>query len=490
MMRALYSGVSGVKVHQSRMDVIGNNIANVNTIGFKASAANFSDTYYQTTSSATGPNAEAGTAGTNAMQIGLGADLSAITCNITTIGGTQRTDRNLDLMINGEAFFIVDSAGERCFTRSGALGVDTNGTLYCTSNGATILGWQADDNGNVVKDIVSPLSVMSVDRMSSTPTPTTRVTLTGNIDQNDKQLALDETAEGYPVTVSFYDNLGNSYMAKLTLMHATNENNYTYRVSFRDLMGADGKSVLYHVDTDQYGNKTYIENEPKQFISFGGETYDYSVDVASGEISWTPETSTTILTFNGSNGDFISVGNDGDAGNTVELVFNPGGEENNPFPLQGITIDFSNLTQYSASGTTRVEALKGSGSRDNTGAGNTSGRLSGFTIQGDGKIYGVYSNGDQKLFGQIALATFANPSGLEAVGDSLYKTTLNSGDFDGIGEDPASLKGFTTGALEMSNVDLANEFTTMITTQRGFQANSRIITTSDTLLEELVNLKR
>jgi len=130
------------------------------------------------------------------------------------------------------------------------------------------------------------------------------------------------------------------------------------------------------------------------------------------------------------------------------------------------------------------------GDEEGYGSGNTSGSLSGFTIQADGKIYGVYSNGDEVIFGQIAVATFANPSGLEAIGDSLYKTTLNSGDFDGIGVDPSSVRGFTTGALEMSNVDLANEFTTMITTQRGFQANSRIITTSDTLLEELVNLKR
>lgn len=489
MMRALYSGVSGVKVHQSRMDVIGNNIANVNTIGFKGSVANFSDVYYQTTSSATGPNLETGTAGTNAMQIGLGADLAAITSNITTVGGTQRTDRNLDLMINGEAFFVVDSGGETCFTRSGALGVDTNGTLYCVSNGATILGWQADDRGNILKDTVSPLSVMADDKMTSAPTATTRARLTGNIDQNDKQVAYDETADGYPITISFYDNLGNSYMAKLNLMHADADNMHTYRVSFGDLMNSKGESMLYDVTYDELGNKTYTKKDPAQYISFGGEEYTYDVDAASGELTWTPEQSATILTFNGSTGEFMSVGAD-EAGETVELIFNPGagggGEANDPFPTQGITIDFSKLTMYG--GATKINGLKGT--EDGTGSGNTAGTLSGFTIQGDGKIYGVYSNGSETLFGQIAVATFPNPSGLEAVGDSLYKTTLNSGEFDGIGVDPSTVKGFTTGALEMSNVDLANEFTTMITTQRGFQANSRIITTSDTLLEELVNLKR
>lgn len=491
MMRALYSGVSGVKIHQSRMDVIGNNIANVNTIGFKGSVANFSDVYYQTTSSATGPNLETGTAGTNAMQIGLGADLAAITSNITTVGGTQRTDRNLDLMINGDAFFIVDAGGETCFTRSGALNVDPNGTLYCVSNGASVLGWQADDNGNIIKDTVSSLSVMSDDRMTSPPTATTKARLTGNIDQNDKQVAFDDTADGYPMTISFYDNLGNSYMAKLNLMHADADSMNTYRVSFGDLMNSKGESMLYTVDYDELGNKIYKEKNPKQYISFGDEVYDYTVDAASGEITWNPEKSNIILTFNGSTGEFMSVGKDGEeGGETVDLVFNPGaggnGEGNDPFPIQGINIDFSKITMYG--GATKINGLKGT--EDGTGSGNTAGNLSGFTIQGDGKIYGVYSNGSEKLFGQIAVATFPNPSGLEAIGDSLYRTTLNSGEFDGIGVDPATVKGFTTGALEMSNVDLANEFTTMITTQRGFQANSRIITTSDTLLEELVNLKR
>lgn len=489
MMRALYSGVSGVKVHQSRMDVIGNNIANVNTIGFKGSVANFSDVYYQTTSSATGPNLETGTAGTNAMQIGLGADLAAITSNITTVGGTQRTDRNLDLMINGDAFFIVDSGGETCFTRSGALNVDTNGTLYCVSNGATVLGWQADANGNIIKDTVSPLSVMSDDKMTSPPTATTRARLSGNIDSNDKQVAFDETAEGYPITIPFYDNLGNSYMAKLNLMHtsADSKDNHMYRVSFGDLLSSKGESMLYYVDTDDYGNKTYKPKEPKQYVSFGGQDYSYDVDEASGKVTWSPESNIT-LTFNGSTGEFVSVGTGTeDGGETVELKFNNGTTENDPFPTQGITIDFSKLTMY-GSGATKINGLKGM--EDGTGSGNTAGSLSGFTIQGDGKIYGVYNNGDEKLFGQIAVTTFPNPSGLEAVGDSLYKTTLNSGEFDGIGIDPSTVKGFTTGALEMSNVDLANEFTTMITTQRGFQANSRIITTSDTLLEELVNLKR
>lgn len=261
MMRSLFSGVSGLKVHQTKMDVIGNNIANVNTIGFKASTVNFSDVYYQTTSSASGANAETGAAGTNAMQIGLGSDVASISANISTNGGTQRTERNLDLMINGSAFFIVESGGEKFFTRSGALGVDVNGTLYNTSNGATVLGWQADAEGNIIKDNVSALSVMSADKMSSQPTATTRAVMTGNIDQNDEQVAYNDTSDGYPVTISFYDNIGNSYLAKLYLMQTGADVNNMYTVSMGDLTDSSGNSVLYTVTTDGAGNKVYTSTE-------------------------------------------------------------------------------------------------------------------------------------------------------------------------------------------------------------------------------------
>lgn len=158
------------------------------------------------------------------------------------------------------------------------------------------------------------------------------------------------------------------------------------------------------------------------------------------------------------------------------------------FPDTGVDIDFSNLTNYASNGACSVKPNRGDTSGND--AGNMAGKLNGFSIQTDGKIYGVYSNGDKKLLGQIAVATFENPSGLEAVGNSMYAASLNSGDFDGIGIDISEVGKFSIGALEMSDVDLSTEFTNMITTQRGFQANSRVITTSDTMLEELVNLKR
>ena len=163
-------------------------------------------------------------------------------------------------------------------------------------------------------------------------------------------------------------------------------------------------------------------------------------------------------------------------------------DNDSSFPIAGVDIDFSGLTMFATNGKSKVEPKRGD--RGGLNAGNEAGKLNGFTVDTQGRIFAVYDNGDNKLLGQIAFATFANPSGLEALGNGLYGATLNSGEFDGVGEEISNSGSLYVGALEMSDVDLASEFTNMITTQRGFQANSRTITTSDTLLEELINLKR
>ena len=206
------------------------------------------------------------------------------------------------------------------------------------------------------------------------------------------------------------------------------------------------------------------------------------------------------LSFNGKTGAFNTVTEAGGTATAGDVVKSLNIKINNAaagdgsdglvksFPDTGVDIDFSNLTNYASNGACSVKPNRGDASGND--AGNMAGKLNGFSIQTDGKIYGVYSNGDKKLLGQIAVATFENPSGLEAVGNSMYAASLNSGDFDGIGIDISEVGKFSIGALEMSDVDLSTEFTNMITTQRGFQANSRVITTSDTMLEELVNLKR
>lgn len=526
MMRSLWSGVSGLKVHQTKMDVIGNNIANVNTVGFRSSTVNFSDVYYQTTKSASGPNVDTGTAGTNAMQIGLGSNVAAISVNLSGTGATNRTDRGMDVMINGDAFFVVDNMGTTCFTKSGALDIDANGMLYCTTNGASVLGWGVDAEGKIRKDMVSTLTLMSPENETAAPSATRNVTLAGNIDKKDPDVAYnvgpvvgeDGTptdqvqflSDGYPISVKFFDNIGNSYTAKLGVMQVDDQTDNKYTVRILDVLDKNGSILKEAYDDNgvtKYKKVNAVVNEDGtineegagQYLKLAGKEITYTVDQVTGELTFsTPEGGDPQLWFNGYSGEFVGVGNvpaDGgdDAtvtGAALNLALNNAENPNtdSPFPIAGVEIDFSGLTMYGGSKSSKVEAKRG----DRTGAngGNAPGALNGFTINTEGKIYAVYDNGDNKLLGQLAFATFPNPSGLEALGNGLYAATLNSGEFDGIGKEITSCGSLSVGALEMSDVDLATEFTNMITTQRGFQANSRTITTSDSMLEELINLKR
>ncbi len=499
MMRSLYSGVSGLRVHQTRMDVIGNNIANVNTVGFKSSSVTFSDVLYQTSSPATGPNDSMGTAGVNAMQIGLGASLASITTKITGTGGSQRTDGWSDLMIEGDGFFVVQNNGTNYFTKAGSFNVDANGNL-CTPSGALVMGWQVseDDPSRCKSDTVSALRVMAPDKMFSEPAATTQCIVKGNIDQNDTQLAPD--AEGRVANIQFYDNLGNLYTMELNIKHAGEdaeadaESNSTYAVRVANVYDEKGKSIFVD-EVVEDGVTTYVPSAITNF-DFNGTDVSVTVDEETGEVTIDMEEGAT-LAFDSVTGHFKNITGDADAmgdgynGETNEFItFNIGGQtEGDPFQL--VTVDFSALTMFSQSGTTTLECARGTRASSAEGAGKPVGNMTGISIDKYGKIYGSYDNGDSNLLGQVVVATFPNAAGLEAVGNNMFATTQNSGSFDGIGKDILTTGGkFNPGVIEMSNVDLANEFTDMIITQRGFQANSRIITTSDTLLEELINLKR
>lgn len=526
MMRSLYSGVAGLKTHQTRMDVIGNNIANVNTVGFKGSSANFADTFYQTTSPATGPDAATAAAGSNAKQIGLGSQVAAITTNITEQGGTSSTNRALDIAIKDDSFLVVKSGGSTYFSKAGSLNVDTNGTLYSTINNATVQGWMADAEGHVRKDVVRDLTVMSADNLYYPPTATTNVTLKGNINKADKDLvaiagedgsiAIDN---GLVATVSFYDKLGALYTAKLLIVKAAQDGEAitpdgsdtpielsSYNVYIGDVMDEEGNSIFVKEQTDpDTGATTYVTTGAT--VQLGGATYTVQEDDLNTEtgkfnrILGGGDTAVTI-NFNRKTGEFLNIVNDGMAeestskykGTNIVFSIDPGEGGDNAIDdtfdqydaetdTGGILIDVSALTQYSSP--SNITYTKGD--KENAeGTGNIAGEMKGISIDEDGYIYGSYTNGSKKCLAQIAVATFNNPSGLEAIGNSLFAQSLNSGTFDGVGQQGS----FTVGALEMSNVDLASEFTTMIITQRGFQANSRIITTTDSMLEELVNLKR
>lgn len=479
MMRSLYSGVSGLRIHQTKMDVIGNNIANVNTVGFKASSVTFSDVFYQTIQSATGPNATTGAAGKNAMQIGLGSSVASITASITTTGGSQRTDNPFDLMISGDSFFVVNSGGSNYFTKAGSFGIDAQGTLS-TATGATVMGWQVDPNdpNKTIAEEVSPLKIMAPENLFSPPEATTNTYITGNIDRNDTQVA--PGSSGKTINLSFYDNLGNSYTADLKVVQESDATN-KYNVLLNDIRDEEGNSILVK-KTVTNGVTSYIKNDAISTLSFGNSTYNITVDADDGTVKLDQQNK-TILEFDGESGTFKGIG---DNSTSKSVDFKIGASVN---PFKDINVDFSSLTMYATSGKSTLESTKGS--LEGLGAGKKVGNMTGVSIDAAGKIFGKYDNGDSRLLGQIAVASFSNPAGLESVGNSMFAETQNSGEFDGIGRDISTDGGgFTTGVLEMSNVDLSAQFTDMITTQRGFQANSRIITTSDTLLEELINLKR
>ncbi len=549
MMRALYSGVAGLKTHQTRMDVIGNNIANVNTTAYKSQSMVFSELMYQTTQRASGPNAVSGTAGTNARQIGLGVKTGAISTAIETQGATQTTGNPFDLRITGDAFFIVSDGRSNYFTRDGSFYVDSVGNLAMSSTGYNVMGWQVDETtGTIKKDTVSALRIMSAENMTYPPEATTKAYVSGIVDKDDVQVSSEG---GKIMNLNFYDNLGYVYTAKLSMKSTGTKGMYT--VEMTDLLDANGKSVP--VEGMSFGEDQRIEDKKTLELS---TTYNYNatdntityledgenvtIDLGGGAALKAEEKEviakaygyssfeemSKLYVMNG-NGDPVSIGDMVEDGSFTDLLndtgsftaagkaftggviqydvstgkiqsvnglstnlsldINFGSQEVPGGPFKTISVDFSTSTNVSNEGTSTIGADPGD--IKGLGVGRKLGELSGITIQKDGMIYASYDNGQTRLLGQIAVAEFANPAGLEKSGDNLYSATLNSGEFDGIGVDISANGGYMeTGVLEMSNVDLSSEFTEMITTQRGFQANSRIITVSDTILEELINLKR
>ena len=592
MMRSMYAGVAGLKTHQTRMDVIGNNIANVNTVAYKSQSMTFAELMYQTTQKASGPNAQTGTGGVNARQIGLGVKTSAINTNISGQGATQTTNNPFDIMITGDAFFIVNNGQENFFTRDGSFYVDAVGNLAMTSNGYNVMGWQVDKETMTIRqDTVSPLRIMSPENMTNPPEATSLAYVSGILDKNDTNVT---SSSGKTINLQLYDSLGYSYTARLNLKSSDNEGEYSLEfaglldennepVDISDVTfgsqtsiprttelrldtqkynwGTDAlqttdtppqnvcaiqtiKDYLGNPDTtladeakakeltdlaNAYGFDTIQEldnlkvsyilndqndadptNDTKGYVSVldvfanttvdqeigGTQKADQAIQTVLGLANLNQTITSDALEFQGyrvvfdaSKGTFIGIDGVSDTADlnlSALTVTTPDGRQSK---FEDIEIDFTATTMYNNNGSSTIGAT--SGNPQGLGTGRKIGEMIGVSIQTDGMIYATYDNGQTQLLGQIAVAEFANASGLEKQGDNLYSATLNSGEFDGIGVNITANGGYmNTGVLEMSNVDLSAEFTEMITTQRGFQANSRIITVSDTMLEELVNLKR
>ncbi|MDY2590396.1 MAG: flagellar hook-basal body complex protein [Agathobacter sp.] len=503
MMRSLYSAVSGLKTHQTKMDVIGNNIANVNTEAFKASSVRFSEIMYQTTASASAGNGAAGTGGVNAKQIGLGVTTGSTTVSITSAGAAETTGNPFDLKLTDKQstnFFIVSDGANTYFTRAGDFYVDGNGYLCMSSTGYTLMGWQVDPaTGDIKRDLVSSLQVMSPENQTSPPEATTKAYVKGVLDKNERGAASDD---GYTITLGFFDDLGYSYTAKFALKEIA-DNDGAYSIQLTDIIDSDSQSILLDGDgniTQDAFNSLPEATRNAIYAAAGLDPAAGFPTTAEGLAALTNATCNSLfqanqIVFDRNEGQFVSINDPSTADNDTAMLnisslltghFSADGNVSN---FENISIDFSATLNYNNGGTSTIKMLAGDTQGD--GKGKKLGALSGITVSDDGRIYGSYDNGNTVLLCQISVAQFANASGLEKVGNNCYQTTLNSGEFDGIGVDiSADGSAISTGELEMSNVDLSSQFTDMIVTQRGFQANSRVITTSDTLLEELINLKR
>lgn len=461
MMRSMYAGVSGLRVHQNKMDVIGNNIANVNTVAFKKGQMTFQEVFSQTIKGASAP--QGGKGGTNPQQIGLGVAVGSVN-TIHTKGARQTTDSPTDLMIDGEGFFVIsnDSNFEnRYYTRAGNFTLDRDGNLV-TADGYKVLGYQVDVDGEVTSEV----GAIQINRSETKEATATRnITFRGNL---DSEAIVGEEGSHTSDTV-IKDSLGNSYTVsfkftkvdgedrtwKLTIDRITQQATGNYVETPAGILnGADDLNLVF----DSYGKLIKIgENE-----LFGDDRQAF--DISLVELS--------DIKFN--------VGKDGEELIDDDITRPSGTLENIKIFDSENRETYRHLTQYANDMDAKPYAKDG----------NSSGKLDGYTIGPDGLVVGIFTNGEEKALGQIMLAKFDNNMGLQKNGNNLYLDTRNSGEPQ-LGRAGSSGYGpIASGTLEMSNVDLSMEFTEMITTQRGFQANSRIITTSDEMLQELVNIKR
>jgi flagellar hook protein FlgE len=409
MLRSMFSAISGLRGHQVMMDVIGNNIANVNTVGFKTGRVNFQDILSQTFRGASAP--QGGLGSINPAQVGLGMTVAGIDV-IQGQGNLQSTGRLTDMAIQGDGFFVLADGARQYFTRDGAFDIGLNGQLLNAASGLRVQGWVADQAGVIdtttaVTNVVIPIGTRT------TALPSSLSALSGNLDAS----AVAGTTVS--TTLNVFDSLGIRHSIKVTFTKAAS-NSWDWAAS---------------ADPTDTGTST---------------------------------TSTGTLAF-GSDGVFSA-----STGSPIGIAVTNGATS----PLS-LPVDMTALTQY-----------QGVSSLNAATDGFSSGTLVTFTIGSGGDITGVFSNGQTQLLGQIAMGAFVNPGGLLRQGQNLFGASSASGDAS-IGLPGSGGRGtVTTGSLEMSNVDLATQFTGMITAQRGFQANGRVITTSDEMLQELVNLKR
>lgn len=458
MMRSLYSAVSGLQNHQTRMDVIGNNVANVNTTGFKKGRVTFQDILSQTLTGAAKPTDERG--GMNPKQVGLGMTIASID-TLMTQGSIQTTGKNTDLAITGEGFFILNQGDRTFYTRGGNFLIDRDG-FFVNPNGLKVQGWNAVTlaNGERYINHSSPLEDLRIPLMEKLEArATTVVNFKSNLNFDTPILGPNATEverikNTHSTAIDIYDDYGTK---RRLILNFRKEGLNQWRVT-ATLEPQTPEDAVTNLTMNVGAVKVDTNNE--LIVNFDNKGTLLSITEAAGANPTTDNENDleTILSFTLPNGEQRQV--------------------NLHFGLAGSVKD--SITQFSAPTTTYAYFQDG----------YEMGYLESFKIDDSGTITGAYTNGERRILGQVGLAAFVNPSGLTKEGESLYSESNNSG-MANVGAPGTVGRGkIYAGALEMSNVDLSETFTDMIVTERGFQANSRVVTTSDDMLREILTLKR
>lgn len=451
MMRSMFSGVSSLRVHQTKMDAIANNIANVNTIGYKSSSAEFAEVFSQTLQGAS--SASAGRGGTNPMQIGLGSTISSISVK-TTQGAAQRTDNPLDLLINGEGFFVVTddpSYNNKMYTRAGNFKLTETGHLT-TPDGLLVLGTD-------MKPVVVDKAVTAVG------SATKKIRFTQNINFDEELKKNSDVA--YTTQFNIYDSLGNTHPLKAE---------FGQKLIYKDGNGKNGslRNVKFTVGEK---NPASVGNLTQMSLTTPGASTDQIYAKFDSEGKFVGFVKNVNVNANGIVDNMTDINpTDPD----LTLKYQPPGADPIDLNLIAEKGAFEKLTHFSLASDVTGDALDG----------KAAGKVSEFNISQNGEVVVTFTNGEKKIISTLSMVKFDNPMGLGKVGSNRFVDTPNSGRPRFSQAGAGGMGVITAGAIEMSNVDLSQEFTDMITTQRGFQANSRIITASDEMLQELVSLKR
>ena len=466
MMRSLFAGVSGLQNHQTRMDVIGNNISNINTTGFKRNRVNFQDILYQQLQGAARPTEVIG--GVNPKEVGLGMSVASID-TIHIQGAFQTTGVGTDLAINGQGFFVLDNGGKQLFTRAGAFTVDEAGLMVNPANGMKVQGWMAQEvEGYTLLDVSRPVQDLVIPVGSKDPAKaTTMINFACNLDKRIPEIPENPTGrqiiEGtWNTQIDIYDSFGEKHILQVEFTRVPGTPN-----SWNAAVVVNPNAEAPTNTTIGLGAEAPAVGGPTAFVvNFSNNGTLLSAEDGLGNISGDAGQVFMNVAY-----DVPDTTLDADGAQVrQEFILNLG-------QVGGFT---RSITQYAESSSSKAVEQDG----------RAMGFLENFRIDSSGVVTGVFSNGTARPLAQVAIATFANQGGLEKAGDSTYRQSNNSG-LANIGSSSSEGRGsIVSGALEMSNVDMADQFTDMIITQRGFQANSRTIQTADQLLQELLQLKR